>query len=78
LINGLDTPAAKVGQHTRIDCAAGDTIDLRLSKSSYLWPRHELDGIPRKIVTSDGRPYLTPVNATEIGIGFAETRINVS
>jgi FtsP/CotA-like multicopper oxidase with cupredoxin domain len=78
LINGLDTPAAKVDQHTRIDCAAGDTIDLRLFKSSYLWPRYELDGMPCKVIASDGRPYLTPVNAAEIGIGFAETRINVS
>ncbi|MBC8370881.1 MAG: multicopper oxidase domain-containing protein [Planctomycetes bacterium] len=72
LINGLDTPAAKTDVHTRIDCAAGDTVYLRLSQSSYLWSRYELDGIPFQVVASDGRPYPTPVNATELEIGPGE------
>ncbi|HIA38047.1 MAG TPA: hypothetical protein EYN86_00780 [Planctomycetes bacterium] len=72
LINGLDTPQARTDVHTRIDCTAGDTVYLRLAQSSYLWSRYELDGIPFKIVASDGRPYPTPVNATEIEIGPGE------
>jgi manganese oxidase len=64
LINGKANPDPSNDPKTAVNARKNQTVLIRLINAGYLVSVVSLDGLPFKVVASDGRPLPSPVDAT--------------